>query len=144
MTSSDLFTYDIFIYVFPWISPNSHPGSTRISWLQMAAGYPLPDALTAWNKASASLSATQRLWRWPPWAFALDVFLWSLDIWHGTAKVRASLRNASSGIASERALMHRFRTRLLLTTTTTTIIIIIIITIIIIVVLIIIIIRYKP
>ena len=30
-----------------------------------------------------------------------------------SGKVRGSLRNASSGIASERALMHRFRTRLL-------------------------------
>ena len=51
-------------------------------------------------------------------------------------KARASLRNASSGIASERALMHRFRTRLL------TIIIIIIIIIIVIVIVIVIIIIF--
>ena len=37
---------------------------------------------------------------------------WDFDLKH-LLRVRASLRNASSGIASERALMHRFRTRLL-------------------------------
>ena len=59
------------------------------------------------------------------WRAALTVALSECPDVQGQG-VRASLRNASSGIASERALMHRFRTRLL------TIIIIIVVVIIII------------